>query len=111
MGRRGLSRETVYEMLAYYHSPEGIIASTCEKFGVTSQTLHRYKTRYYNGTLEAFMDKPHKNKEPIITGAMLRRDIEAFPDQSNEERAKRWWITPERLVELYEKFGIKHNVK
>lgn len=107
MRRTPMTKEEVYEMLAFYHSPQGTIANTCEKFNTKRQTLTKYRKMYYDGTLEEFFSKPSKPKK--LTKELAEKDVEDYPDDTYVERSKRLNLAPTYICTLFHEYNISYK--
>ena len=77
---------------------------TCQAFGVSSSALKVWRKQYaQTGSLE---NKPLKRTWRKIDPEKLRGDIQAHPDDCNDERAQRFGCSGEAIRQALEKLNI-----
>jgi transposase len=77
---------------------------TCETFGVSATALKRWQKQYKEtGSLE---NKLLERKWRKIDPEKLRADVQAHPDDFNDERAKRFGCSGEAIRQALRKLKI-----
>jgi transposase len=82
---------------------------TCEAFGVSSSALKKWQKQYKEtGNLE---NKPLQRHWRKIDPEKLRADVEAYPEDFNDERAQRFGCSGEGIRLALQKLKITRKKK
>jgi len=77
---------------------------TCEAFGISANALKEWQKKYaQTGSLE---NKPLERMWRKIDPAKLRADVQAHPDDFNDERAERFGCNGEAIRQALQKLKI-----
>ena len=82
---------------------------TCEAFGISASALKEWQKKYKEtGSLE---NKPLERKWRKIDPEKLKADVQAHPDDFNNERAERFGCSGEAIRQALEKLKITRKKK